>query len=110
MNKAILVGEVTRVAKLYSPARTEFTVDVRETTLNGELFTIGDKLTFVVDTSQPTTVVQLTNLSVGDETTINAEQGENGCWNVVSISNRPHRGRPASDFLNDLVEEQNRRK
>lgn len=105
---AKLTGVVTRVAKLESPQRTEFTVNVRETVIHGKLFTIGEKLTFEVGPSckQPDCIrLAVANLAIGDDVIVEAEKNNFGVWKVIAVSNHPHRGRPAGSFLDDLEEE-----
>lgn len=108
MAKAILIGKVTRVAELNGPTRTEFTVDVTSTTMDGHEFTIGGLLTFEVNTFRPlsgTIGTALSNLAVTDEVHVEMEENENGVWKVTALANFPKRGRPAGSFLNDIKEE-----
>jgi hypothetical protein len=108
VSQAKFVGTVKRVGKIVEPPhRIEFTVDVRETELNGELFTIGDKLTFTVDNTLSTgrVLVVLANLAPGDAVSIKVEKRD-GKWQVVELQNSPDRGRSFDEYLNDLEEEQ----
>lgn len=108
VSQAKFVGTVKRVGKIVEPPhRIEFTVAVRETNLNGELFTIGDKVTFTVDNnlSSGRVLVVLANLAPGDAVNVKVEKRD-GKWQVVELLNLPDRGRSVDDFLNDLEEEQ----
>lgn len=111
--KATLTGKVTRVAKLESPQRTEFTVDVRETKIHDRVLTIAQKVTFEVGASyrQPDCIrLALANLSAGDDVVVEMEKNDFGVWKVTAVSNQPHRGRPVGSFLGDIEEGLERRK
>jgi hypothetical protein len=105
--KAILVGKVTRVAKLNKPSMVEFSAEISETKIGEEFFTIGDKLNFEVNTfvSQKGPILKtMNNLAVGDKIEVEMEKSEAGKWEVAGLNHTPKRGRPAGDFLNDLEE------
>ena len=108
VSQAKFVGTVKRVGKIVEPPhRIEFTVAVKETNLNGELFPIGDKITFTVDNNRSVgrILVVLANLAPGDAVNVTVEK-RNGRWQVVELLNEPDRGRSVDDFLSDLEEEQ----
>ena len=108
VSQALFVGTVKRVGKIVEPPhRFEFTVAVKETNLNGELFTIGDKITFMVDNNLSTgrVLVVLANLAPGDAVSVKVEKRD-GKWQVVELVNSPDRGRSVDDYLTDLEEEQ----
>jgi len=101
------------VAKLESPQRTEFTVDVRETKIHDRVFAIAQKVTFELGGScrQPDCIrLALANLSAGDDVVVEMEKNDFGVWKVVAVSNQPHRGRPVGSFLDDIEEGLERRK
>lgn len=112
LQQAEFIGTVKRIAKLVNPHRVEFTVDIKQTVINGELFTIGNRVTFEVNNMLvPSSRIlnTLANLALGDETTIKVEKRE-GRWHIVDLANRADRGRPFEDYLKDLEEEQRARK
>lgn len=110
---AIFTGTVTRVAALIHPNRTVFTVKVKETKMDGVVFTIDTDITCEVSTfvtQKQSIIACVTNLSVGDDVTVKMEKNKNDVWEVCDMSHNPHRGRPAGSFLNDLEKELAKRK
>ena len=110
MKKAVLSGRVKRVAVLKS-SWMEFTMDVHETKMNGRVFTLGSLVTCEVNTfttQKPSITNTITNLSVGDDITVEMEKGEDDAWRVSDLSHQPHRGRPVGAFLDDVDADINR--
>lgn len=106
--KALLIGDVTRVAKLTSPTRMEFTLNVISTKVGTDEFTIGTDVNIEVGvfTMQKESIrTAMMNLSTGDKVNVEMEKNEEGKWEVSDMKHFPKRGRPVGEFLDDVEEE-----
>ena len=105
--RAILTGKISRVAKLCGSDRTELTIDVHETTIEGVTFTLGTQVTCSVSNAVARDVEtkNVSALAVGDKVTVEAEKFDHTGWTITALSHHRTTGQPLKDFLNDLEEE-----
>ncbi|MBP5399312.1 MAG: hypothetical protein J6Y53_02715 [Alphaproteobacteria bacterium] len=105
--KAILIGKISRIAKLCGSDRTELTIDVRETTIDGSLFAFGTQVSCTVSNTiaRDVETKRISALSIGDNVTIEAEKLDHMGWTITALSHHHPTICPFADYLNNLEEE-----
>lgn len=104
--KALIKGIVERVVNLPTKQLVMLTVGARETSVNGQAYQLGEKITFKISYSEVKELSRmevLNSVAVGDWVLISAQRGPTGVWFLTDIECEPTLGRDASDWLNDVV-------
>ena len=107
MKKAIIIGNVTRLAKKISPARVQITVNSGTTTIDDRTINVRELITFEVGTfsSEKLSFLEtLCNLAVGDVVTVTFVENDKK-WELFDIVHEPHLGRTPDDWFNDVLED-----
>ena len=105
--QAILKGKLTRVVKICNANVTEFTIAVKETKMDGTTFTIGTKVSGMVEDYVPhdAKTYRVCAMATGDEVTIIMDKHPSQGWEISSL--RVHRPscRSIKKYLKDLEKE-----
>lgn len=107
MKKAVIIGNVTRLAKKISPERVQITVNSGNTTIDGKTIDVRELITFEVGTfsfEKIPFLETLCNLAVGDVVTVTFIENDKK-WDVFDIVHEPHLGRTPDDWFNDVLED-----
>lgn len=104
--KALIKGVVERVVNLPTKQLVMLTIGARETSVNGQAYQLGERITFKIsysDIKELSRMEILNSIAIGDWVLISAQRGPKGIWFLTDISYEPTLGRDASDWLNDVV-------
>ncbi len=105
--RAIIVGNVERLAKLIAPERVQITVNANTTTIDGKTINVRELITFEVETfsfEKLPFMETLCNLSIGDRVTVTFIENDKN-WEVFDIVHEPHLGRSPDDWFRDALED-----